>query len=124
VAYLLKQYPHLEGLVQQGDVLEMELPFIGSFKLIGNFPYQITSGILFRIMEWKARLQLVVGMVQKEVAQRICSQPHQKTYGMLSVLLQTWFRIEYLFDVSPHCFFHRLAYNRPSSGSSLNSRCP
>lgn len=105
VAYLLKQYPHLEGLVQQGDVLEMELPFIGSFKLIGNFPYQITSGILFRIMEWKARLQLVVGMVQKEVAQRICSQPHQKTYGMLSVLLQTWFRIEYLFDVSPHCFF-------------------
>ncbi|PJJ75113.1 dimethyladenosine transferase [Thermoflavifilum aggregans] len=105
VVYLLKQYPELKGNVLQGDVLEMALPFSRPFKLIGNFPYQITSGIMFRIMEWKAHVQLVVGMVQKEVARRICSTPGQKTYGLLSVLLQTWFQIEYLFEVSPHCFF-------------------
>lgn len=105
VDYLQKQYPVLKEHLWHGDILKVSLPFARPFKLVGNFPYQITSGILFRVMEWKAYLQLVVGMVQKEVALRISSEPHQKAYGLMSVLLQTWFRIEYLFDVSPGCFF-------------------
>ncbi len=72
--------------------------------IIGNFPYNISSQIMFRILDMKDRVKGMVGMFQKEVAQRLCSKPHQKSYGILSVLTQTWYDVEYLFDVSKSCF--------------------
>ncbi|MCL6523260.1 MAG: 16S rRNA (adenine(1518)-N(6)/adenine(1519)-N(6))-dimethyltransferase RsmA [Thermoflavifilum sp.] len=105
IDWLLRHDPSLQGHLIHGDILRADYPFSGPAKLIGNFPYQVTSGIFFKIIDWKAHLQLVVGMVQQEVAKRLCSPPGSKTYGLLSVLLQTWFKLEYAFEVSPHCFF-------------------
>ena len=75
------------------------------FAIIGNFPYNISSQIFFRVLDLRDSVVEISGMLQKEVAQRICSGPGSKTYGILSVLLQTFFNIEYLFDVSPDVFY-------------------
>lgn len=104
VAYLLKQYPALEGKIQQADFLKSEPPFEGDFSVVGNFPYNISGPILFRIFEWEPQVETVIGMFQKEVARRVASPHGNKDYGILSVLLQAFYRIEYLFDVSPGCF--------------------
>src|SRR6201999_433096 len=74
------------------------------FSVIGNFPYNISSPIMFRILEWEPNVDEVIGMFQKEVAQRIASKPGSKVYGILSVLMQAFFKIEYLFDVHENCF--------------------
>jgi 16S rRNA (adenine1518-N6/adenine1519-N6)-dimethyltransferase len=106
VEYLQNNIPELDGKIIQGDFLKLNLEsvFEGDFFVIGNFPYNISSQIFFKILEYKERVPMVVGMVQKEVAERLSSPPGNKSYGILSVLLQAWYNIDYLFTVSEHCF--------------------
>ena len=106
VAYLKKHYPELgDGLIE-GDFLKMDLQnlFPGQFSIIGNFPYNISSQIFFKIIDNRDLVPEVVCMIQKEVAQRIAEKPGTKTYGILSVFLQAWYDIEYLFTVGPGAF--------------------
>ena len=106
VAYLKKHYPSLgDGLIE-GDFLKMDLSsvFPGQFSIIGNFPYNISSQIFFKIIDNRDLVPEVVCMIQKEVAQRIAEKPGTKTYGILSVFLQAWYDIEYLFTVGPGAF--------------------
>lgn len=106
VAYLRSHYPQLEGKIVEGNFLEADLAAIASDKLyvIGNFPYNISSQIFFRILEYRSSVVQVVCMLQKEVAERIAALHGSKTYGILSVLLQAYYDIEYLFKVSPGVF--------------------
>lgn len=104
VDYLLQQYPLLQGRLLQQDFLKMDIPFSTPFTVVGNFPYNISSQILFTMLDWRAQLQCMVGMFQKEVAQRAAAKPGTKTYGVLSVLMQAFFSVDYLFDVAPGCF--------------------
>ncbi|MCL1973325.1 MAG: 16S rRNA (adenine(1518)-N(6)/adenine(1519)-N(6))-dimethyltransferase RsmA, partial [Bacteroidetes bacterium] len=106
VDYLLTHFPALNGRLVQGDFLNMDLSllFTTPFWLIGNFPYNISSQIFFKILEEPDRIPVVVCMLQKEVAERIAAPPGSKTYGILSVLLQTWYHIEYLFTVPEQVF--------------------
>lgn len=104
VAYLLKAYPALEGKIIHQSFLDIEKPFTGSFTIIGNFPYNISTQILFKILEWKEDVECVIGMFQKEVAQRAAAKEGNKVYGVLSVLVQAFFRVEYLFDVNEKSF--------------------
>ena len=92
-----------ECLLQQ-DILTAGMPFNENFAVIGNFPYNISSPILFKILEWEPNVTEVIGMFQKEVALRIASGPGSKVYGILSVLMQAFFKVEYLFDVHENCF--------------------
>ena len=89
-----------------GDILKIDLDIlkIDSYSIIGNFPYNISSQILFKVLEHRNNIHQVVGMFQKEVADRICSDPKSKKYGILSVLIQAYFHCEQLFDVSPNNF--------------------
>lgn len=106
VVYLLKRFPELEGRLVEGDFLKMDLGglFAPSFSIIGNFPYNISSQIFFKILECRDLVPEVVCMVQKEVAQRIAERPGTKTYGILSVFLQAWYDIDYLFTVGAGAF--------------------
>ncbi len=105
VAYLHTLYPGLGNRLVSGDFLKLPAgTFPEQFALIGNFPYNISSQIFFKVLELKDRVPLVVGMLQKEVAERFCSPPGSRAYGILSVLLQTWYRAEYLFSVAPGAF--------------------
>lgn len=104
VAYLKKKYPSLS--IIEGDFLQLDLKqiFGASFSIIGNFPYNISSQIFFKILEQRNTVDQVVCMLQKEVADRIAEPPGSKTYGILSVLLQAFYDIEYLFEVPPTVF--------------------
>ena len=106
VDYLLTHFPGLQGRLLQADFLRLSLEriFPGPFRVIGNFPYNISSQIFFKILDHKDRIPEVVGMVQKEVAERIAEKPGSKTYGILSVLLQAWYDIEYCFTVGSGAF--------------------
>ena len=104
VDYLLKTYPVLKGKIIHQSFLEIEKPFTGPFTVIGNFPYNISTQILFKILEWKGEVECVIGMFQKEVAQRAASKSGNKVYGVLSVLVQAFFEVEYLFDVNEQSF--------------------
>ena len=107
VAYLRKAYPQLEEHIIEDDFLKMNLPrlFDGQpFVLTGNYPYNISSQIFFKMLDNKERIPCCTGMIQKEVAERIAAQPGSKTYGILSVLIQAWYRVEYLFTVHEHVF--------------------
>ena len=104
VAYLKQKYPILIDKIIVGSILDIPLPFEGSFTLLGNFPYNISTQIVFRLLEWKTNIPIMIGMFQKEVAQRIVSKPNSKVYGILSVLVQAFFEVEYLFDVPPTSF--------------------
>jgi 16S rRNA (adenine1518-N6/adenine1519-N6)-dimethyltransferase len=104
VEYLLKTYPQLGGRIIHHSFLDIEKPFEGKFTVVGNFPYNISTQILFKVLEWKDEVDCMVGMFQKEVAQRIAAKEGNKTYGVLSVLVQAFFRVEYLFDVQEKCF--------------------
>ena len=84
--------------------IDSEKLFPEKFAIIGNFPYNISSQIFFKVLDYKDNIPEVVGMVQKEVAERIAEKPGSKTYGILSVLLQAWYDIEYLFTVGSGCF--------------------
>lgn len=104
VSFLAKMYPRLD--VTEGDFLRLDPKEIYDepFALIGNYPYNISSQIFFKVLEDVDRIPVVAGMLQKEVAERICSRPGSKVYGILSVFLQAWYDCEYLFDVPPHVF--------------------
>lgn len=104
VEWLSKNIPRLE--VIKGDFLKMNLDevFGSRFVLIGNYPYNISSQIFFKVLDYKDTVPVVAGMLQKEVAERICTGPGSKTYGILSVLLQAWYDCEYLFSVPPGVF--------------------
>lgn len=92
--------------VKEGDFLRIDLNEIadGEIVLIGNYPYNISSQIFFRALEYREKIPVISGMLQKEVAERICSAPGSKVYGILSVLLQAWYDCEYLFTVEPGVF--------------------
>ena len=107
IAYLKIHYPLLKDKLLEGDFLEMDLGklFKGKVDIIGNFPYNISSQIFFKVLDHKDQVTQVVGMLQKEVAERIASKHGNKTYGILSVLLQAYYDIEYLFKVPPGVFF-------------------
>ena len=106
VVYLKKHYPELGDNLIEGDFLKMDLDgiFEGEYSVIGNFPYNISSQIFFKILEHRDRIPEVVCMIQKEVAERIAEKPGTKTYGILSVFLQAWYDIEYLFTVGSGAF--------------------
>lgn len=104
VAYLHDHYPTLD--VIEGDFLQYDLTslFHDTFSIIGNFPYNISSQILFKVFDNRDRVSEVVGMFQKEVAERVAAGPGSKTYGILSVLLSAFYNIEYLFTVNENVF--------------------
>ncbi len=106
VDYLLTHYPGIEGKLYMADYLKLDIRqlFSGSYRVIGNFPYNISSQIFFKILDDKDLVPEVVCMIQKEVAERIAEKPGSKTYGILSVLLQAWYDIEYLFSVGSGAF--------------------
>ncbi|MEK7199080.1 MAG: 16S rRNA (adenine(1518)-N(6)/adenine(1519)-N(6))-dimethyltransferase RsmA, partial [Bacteroidota bacterium] len=104
VVHLENTYPSIRGKIIHQSILDIDAPFSEDFTVIGNFPYNISSQILFRVLEWKARVPVMIGMFQKEVAQRIVSQPGSKVYGILSVLVQAFYEVDYLFDVPPESF--------------------
>ena len=106
VQYLMSHFPGMPGRLMEGDYLRLELRkvFKGPYRVIGNFPYNISSQIFFKILEDRDLVPEVVCMVQKEVAERIAEPPGTKTYGVLSVFLQAWYDIEYLFTVEPGAF--------------------
>jgi 16S rRNA (adenine1518-N6/adenine1519-N6)-dimethyltransferase len=104
VQYLEQTYPAIRGKLINENFLEMKPPYEGQFSVIGNFPYNISTQIMFQVLEWKSQVPVVVGMFQKEVAQRIAANHGNKEYGILSVLLQVYYKIEYLFEVHENCF--------------------
>ncbi len=106
VNYLLVHFPQVQGKLLEADFLKLRLErfFPGKFCVIGNFPYNISSQIFFKILDYKEQVPQVVCMIQKEVAERIAEKPGTKTYGILSVLLQAWYDIEYLFTVGEGAF--------------------
>ncbi len=105
VVYLQQNFPQLKHVWAE-DFLKSNIAekFEGNFRIIGNFPYNISSQIFFKVLAMRNRIPEVVGMVQKEVAERIASKHGNKTYGILSVILQAFYEIEYLFTVSEHVF--------------------
>ena len=103
-AFLQSTYPVLKDKIISGDFLDIDPPFAGPFTIIGNFPYNISTQILFRILDWKADVPAIIGMFQKEVAERAASKEGSKVYGVLSVLIQAFYEVEYLFDVPPQSF--------------------
>ena len=107
VEYLQKNFVESDFELIEGDFLKLNLDDIfgtQSFSLTGNFPYNISSQILFRIFENREMIPEMVGMFQKEVAERVAADEGSKTYGILSVLLKVYYDIEYLFTVEPHLF--------------------
>jgi len=103
VEFLKKKFPELEGHLVLGDFLKYDMTG-GDIAVIGNFPYNISSQIFFQILKYRNNVSECVGMIQKEVAERIAAGPGSKTYGILSVLLQAWYDIEYLFTVHENVF--------------------
>ncbi len=104
VNYLLRKYPSLENNLIHQDFLTVERPFDEPFIVIGNFPYNISTQILFKILEWKEYVPVAIGMFQKEVAERAAAKEGSKIYGVLSVLLQYYYSVEYLFSVGNESF--------------------
>jgi 16S rRNA (adenine1518-N6/adenine1519-N6)-dimethyltransferase len=107
IEYLHKTWPSLEGKIVHGSILDMEKPFMESFTVVGNFPYNISTQILFKMLDWRSSLESMTGMFQKEVAQRVAAPEGSKTYGVLSVLIQAFFKVGYLFEV------HEQSFNPP-----------
>lgn len=104
VEYLQKKYSSLRHGIIHKSFLDIDKPFESAFTVIGNFPYNISTQILFKILEWKDEVPVVIGMFQKEVAQRAAASPGSKVYGVLSALIQPYYDIEYMFDVPPQSF--------------------
>ncbi|OJV22146.1 MAG: 16S rRNA (adenine(1518)-N(6)/adenine(1519)-N(6))-dimethyltransferase [Bacteroidetes bacterium 41-46] len=106
IEYLQKNYPQIGENLLEGDFLKMDMNkiFKSDFSVIGNFPYNISSQIFFKLIDHKDQVPQIVCMLQKEVAERLASPPGNKSYGILSVLLQAWYNIDYLFTVEPGSF--------------------
>lgn len=107
IAFLVEKFPELKGNIIYGDFLKINLNEIVNnkpFAVIGNFPYNISTQILFKVYEYRHQVPELVGMFQKEVAERVAAKPGNKTYGITSVLLQAYYDVEYLFTVDEHVF--------------------
>lgn len=104
VNWLIQEYPSLNGKIISQSFLDMEKPFSGPFTIIGNFPYNISTQILFRVLEWKEEVECLIGMFQKEVALRVAAGAGSKVYGVSSVLVQAFYEVDYLFEVHENCF--------------------
>jgi 16S rRNA (adenine1518-N6/adenine1519-N6)-dimethyltransferase len=104
VVWLQKTYPAIKGKIIHKDFLTIDPPFDQPFTIIGNFPYNISTEIVFRIIEWRELVEAMVGMFPQEVAQRLAAKEGSKIYGVTSVLTQAFFDVEYLFDVPPEAF--------------------
>lgn len=106
VKYLQEHFPSLSGRIISDDFLTLQLNELYEvpFCVIGNYPYNISSQIFFKVLEYKDKIPCCSGMIQKEVAERIASKPGKKAYGILSVLLQAYYDIEYLFTVNEDVF--------------------
>ena len=106
VAYLKQTYPAAKDRIIEADFLKLALTQLhqGSMAIVGNFPYNISSQIFFKVLEYRQQVNEVVGMIQKEVAERIVAKPGSKVYGILSVLLQAFYDLEYLFTVGSKVF--------------------
>ena len=106
VAYLHKNFSVLKDRIIEGDFLQMDLSklYEDKFCIIGNYPYNISSQIFFKVLDYKDKIPCCTGMIQREVAQRLAAEPGSKTYGILSVLIQVWYDIEYLFTVDENAF--------------------
>jgi 16S rRNA (adenine1518-N6/adenine1519-N6)-dimethyltransferase len=105
VYYIREHFPQLKNIIT-GDFLSMDIDQFstGKMAIIGNFPYNISTQIFFKVLKHREKVVEIAGMLQKEVAERICAGPGSKTYGILSVLLQAFYKTEYLFTVSEHVF--------------------
>lgn len=105
-AYLQVHFPELKGRILEQDFLRMDFSkfFSDEFCVIGNYPYNISSQIFFKVIDHKEQIPCCAGMIQKEVAERMVASPGSKTYGILSVLLQAWYDIDYLFTVNEQAF--------------------
>jgi 16S rRNA (adenine1518-N6/adenine1519-N6)-dimethyltransferase len=106
VAYLNGHYSELKDRIMEADFLNLDLNdlFPGKFCIIGNYPYNISTQIFFKVLDYKDKIPCCSGMLQKEVAERLASKPGKKAYGIITVLLQAWYDIEYLFTVGPEVF--------------------
>ena len=106
VEYLLTHFAGMQGRLYEADYLKLDIHrvFPGPYRVIGNFPYNISSQIFFKILDDRERVPEVVCMIQKEVAERIAEKPGSKTYGILSVLLQAWYDIDYIMTVGSGAF--------------------
>lgn len=107
VEYLRKAWPDMEDNIIEDDFLKMHLENTfegGSFVLTGNYPYNISSQIFFKMLDYKEYIPCCTGMIQKEVAERLAAKPGTKAFGILSVLVQLWYDVEYLFTVPPTVF--------------------
>jgi 16S rRNA (adenine1518-N6/adenine1519-N6)-dimethyltransferase len=104
IDWLWQHYPALKDKIIEASFLDIDKPFEGEFTVVGNFPYNISSQILFKVLEWKEDVPQVVGMFQKEVAQRVAAKEGSKVYGVISVLVQAFYTVEYLFEVHENAF--------------------
>lgn len=104
VGYLKATYPQLQDKIIHQSFLDIGPPFAEPFTIVGNFPYNISTQIVFKILEWEGSVEAVIGMFQKEVAQRFAAREGNKVYGVTSVLVQAFFSVEYLFDVGENAF--------------------
>lgn len=104
VVYLQKTFPTIKNKIISKNFLDIDAPFEDEFIVVGNFPYNISSQILFKILDWKQQVPVMIGMFQKEVAQRVAAKPNSKAYGIISILIQAFYDVEYLFDVPPESF--------------------
>lgn len=104
VEWLQRTYPAIQGKIIEGSILDIPIPFDDQFTVVGNFPYNISSQILFRMIEWKDQVPVMIGMFQKEVAERTAAKEGSKVYGVVSVLVQAFYKVEYLFEVHENCF--------------------
>ncbi|MFN3793415.1 MAG: 16S rRNA (adenine(1518)-N(6)/adenine(1519)-N(6))-dimethyltransferase RsmA [Chitinophagaceae bacterium] len=104
IAYLEHHFPAITGKLIHQSFLDIDPPFQDSFIIVGNFPYNISSQIVFKMLDWKDQVPVMIGMFQKEVAQRIAAKPGSKVYGVISVLVQAFYATEYLFDVPAEAF--------------------
>lgn len=104
IDWLRQHYPELKDRIIEASFLDIDKPFQGAFTVVGNFPYNISSQILFKVLEWKEDVPHVVGMFQKEVALRVAAKEGSKVYGVISVLVQAFYKVEYLFEVSENAF--------------------
>ncbi len=104
VSWLEKNFPVLKGKIIHQSILDIDPPFEGNFTVIGNFPYNISTQIVFKVIDWKQQVDVMIGMFQKEVAERIAAKHGSKVYGVTSVLTQAFFKVDYLFEVGEKAF--------------------
>lgn len=104
IEYLQHRYPAYKHLFVLQDILKANPPFLQAFIVVGNFPYNISSQILFKMLEWRQHVPVIIGMFQKEVADRVAAKSGSRTYGIISVLVQAFYEVDLLFHVEPGSF--------------------